>query len=103
MCKYIGGLIHAVCSLVQPQNYDWSTTREIKLVEDGASGDVNDVPLEELREEKLKRAKAWIVRWGLVFTLVIVVIWPVLSLPARKSSPYKSKFILLSYLNLSFD
>ncbi|KAG2282995.1 hypothetical protein Bca4012_051673 [Brassica carinata] len=78
-----GGLIHAVCSLVQPQNYDWSTTREIKLVEDGASGDVNDVPLEELREEKLKRAKAWIVRWGLVFTLVIVVIWPVLSLPAR--------------------
>ncbi|KAG2301806.1 hypothetical protein Bca4012_060151 [Brassica carinata] len=78
-----GGLIHAVCSLVQPQNYDWSTTREIKLVEDGASGDVNDVPLEELREEKLKRAKAWIVRWGLVFTLLIVVIWPVLSLPAR--------------------
>ncbi|CAN6855628.1 unnamed protein product [Brassica oleracea] len=78
-----GGLIHAVCSLVQPQNYDWSTTREIKLVEDGASGDVNDVPLEELSEEKLKRAKAWIVRWGLVFTLVIVVIWPVLSLPAR--------------------
>ncbi|CAH8390301.1 unnamed protein product [Eruca vesicaria subsp. sativa] len=78
-----GGLIHAVCSLVQPQNYDWSTTREIKLVEDGVSGDVNDVPLEELRDEKLKRAKAWIVRWGLVFTLLIVVIWPVLSLPAR--------------------
>ncbi|KAJ0242573.1 Urea-proton symporter DUR3 [Hirschfeldia incana] len=78
-----GGLIHAVCSLIQPQNYDWSTTREIKLVEDGVSGDVNDVPLEELREEKLKRAKAWIVRWGLVFTLLIVVIWPVLSLPAR--------------------
>ncbi|KAJ4888703.1 Urea-proton symporter DUR3 [Raphanus sativus] len=78
-----GGLIHAVCSVVQPQNYDWSTTREIKLVEDGASGDVNDVPLEELRDEKLKRAKAWIVRWGLVFTLLIVIIWPVLSLPAR--------------------
>ncbi|KAF8117253.1 hypothetical protein N665_0012s0253 [Sinapis alba] len=78
-----GGLIHAVCSLVKPQNYDWSTTKEIKLVEDGASGDVNDVPMEELREEKLRRAKAWIVRWGIVFTLLIVVIWPLLSLPAR--------------------
>ncbi|CAN7028132.1 unnamed protein product [Brassica oleracea var. botrytis] len=78
-----GGLIHAVCSLVQPQNYDWSTTREIKVVEAEAPGDGINVPVEELKEEKLRRAKAWIVKWGLVFTLLIVVIWPVLSLPAR--------------------
>ncbi|EOA12996.1 hypothetical protein CARUB_v10025985mg [Capsella rubella] len=78
-----GGLIHAVCSLIRPQNYDWSTTREIKVVEAEASGDDIDVPAEELREEKLRRAKAWIVKWGLVFTLLIVVIWPLLSLPAR--------------------
>ncbi|XP_056850555.1 urea-proton symporter DUR3 isoform X2 [Raphanus sativus] len=78
-----GGLIHAVCSLVQPQNYDWSTTKEIKVVEAEAPGNDIDVPVEELKEEKLRRAKAWIVKWGLVFTLLIVVIWPVLSLPAR--------------------
>ncbi|KAF8084609.1 hypothetical protein N665_0710s0017 [Sinapis alba] len=78
-----GGLVHAVCSLVKPQNYDWSTTREIKVVEAEAPEDVIDVPAEELKEEKLRRAKAWIVKWGLVFTLLIVVIWPLLSLPAR--------------------
>jgi len=81
-----------VCSLVRPQNYDWSTTREIKVVEAYASGDEDvDVPAEELREEKLRRAKAWIVKWGLVFTILIVVIWPVLSLPARKSSHTNEK------------
>ena len=57
-----------------------------------ASGDEDvDVPAEELREEKLRRAKAWIVKWGLVFTILIVVIWPVLSLPARKSSHTNEK------------
>lgn len=56
-------------------------------MEADASGDEEvDVPAEELREEKLRRAKAWIVKWGLVFTVLIVIIWPVLSLPARKSS-----------------
>lgn len=77
-----------MCSLGQPQNYDWSTTREIKVVEAEALGDDIDVPVEELKEEKLRRAKAWIVKWGLVFTLLIVVIWPVLSLPARKYFPH---------------
>lgn len=71
------------------------------MVEAGTSGDDIDVPVEELREEKLRRAKAWIVKWGLVFTLLIVVIWPLLSLPARKSShinEHKALF-LYSYIN----
>ncbi|EFH41508.1 sodium:solute symporter family protein [Arabidopsis lyrata subsp. lyrata] len=87
---YYNGLKHkqrpnlGLFCLLRPQNYDWSTTREIKVVEADASGDEEvDVPAEELREEKLRRAKAWIVKWGLVFTVLIVIIWPVLSLPAR--------------------
>ncbi|CAN1143991.1 Urea-proton symporter DUR3 [Linum perenne] len=76
-----GGAIHGVCSLVWPQNYEWDTTRKITTVEKDESGGLPD---EEFKEEKLKRAKAWIVKWGIAFTLVIVVLWPLLSLPARE-------------------
>ncbi|XP_043697464.1 urea-proton symporter DUR3-like [Telopea speciosissima] len=74
-----GGAIHAVYSLLWPQNYDWESTKQITMVE----RDKTDLPDEEFKEEKLKNAKAWIVKWGIGFTVVIVIMWPVLSLPAR--------------------
>ncbi|KNA22314.1 hypothetical protein SOVF_035540 [Spinacia oleracea] len=73
-----GGAIHAVCSFLWPQNYDWDTTKKISMVEK----DMTEVSSDEFEEEKLRKAKAWIVRWGLVFTAVIVILWPALSLPA---------------------
>ncbi|XP_048430877.1 urea-proton symporter DUR3 [Pyrus x bretschneideri] len=73
-----GGAIHAICSFLSPQNYDWGTTKKITVVEKATS----DLPAEEYKEEKLLRAKAWIVKWGVGFTVVIVLLWPLLSLPA---------------------
>ncbi|KAF9617393.1 hypothetical protein IFM89_036314 [Coptis chinensis] len=73
-----GGAIHAVCSFLWPQNYDWETTKQITMVEKEKS----QLPAEEFREERLMKAKIWIVKWGVGFTLVIVILWPVLSLPA---------------------
>lgn len=75
-----GGAVHAVCSFLWPQNYDWSTTKQITVVEKEKS----ELPAEEFREEKLVRAKSWIVRWGVGFTMLIAVVWPALSLPASK-------------------
>ncbi|XP_050264614.1 urea-proton symporter DUR3-like isoform X1 [Quercus robur] len=72
-----GGAVHAVCSILWPQNYDWDTTKQITVVEKETS----ELPAEEFNEEKLKRAKAWVVKWGIGFTIVIVVLWPLLSLP----------------------
>ncbi|KAL5864162.1 hypothetical protein ACOSQ3_001676 [Xanthoceras sorbifolium] len=77
-----GGAIHAVCSLLWPQNYDWDTTKQITVVEK----ENTELPAEEFQEEKLKKAKAWIVKWGVGFTVVIVILWPLLSLPAGKYS-----------------
>ncbi|KAG9452842.1 hypothetical protein H6P81_005746 [Aristolochia fimbriata] len=77
-----GGLVHAVCSFIWPQNYDWETTKKITVVEKEKS----ELPGEEFKEEKLTRAKTWIVKWGVGFTAVIVVLWPVLSLPAGQFS-----------------
>ncbi|KAK4792733.1 hypothetical protein SAY86_023168 [Trapa natans] len=75
----VGGAVHAACSMVSPQNYDWETTKEIKMVEK----DQTELPEEEFKEEKLVHAKHWIIRWGVGFTFLIVVLWPVMSLPAK--------------------
>lgn len=73
-----GGAVHAICSILWPQNYDWGTTRQITVVEKEKS----EQPAEEFNEQKLMRAKAWIVKWGVGFTVLIVILWPLLSLPA---------------------
>jgi len=79
----LGGAVHAACSLAWPQHYDWESSRQITTVESvAADGEL----AEELKEERLVHAKRWIVRWGVAFTAVIVVLWPVLSLPAGRYS-----------------
>ncbi|XP_020093969.1 urea-proton symporter DUR3 isoform X1 [Ananas comosus] len=77
-----GGFVHAVCSFLSPQDYDWETTKQITMVEKIHT----HVPDEEFKEEKLLRAKIWIIKWGVAFTAIIGILWPVLSLPARKFS-----------------
>ncbi|KAE8716755.1 Urea-proton symporter DUR3 [Hibiscus syriacus] len=73
-----GGAIHGVCSLLWPQNYTWDTTRQITMVEKEAT----ELHEEEFKEEKLKKAKSWIVKWGVGLTIVIVILWPLLTIPA---------------------
>lgn len=73
-----GGVVHFVCSVLRPQNYEWDTTKQITMVEKEKS----ELPVEELKEEKLLKAKVWILKWGVGFTFVIAILWPLLSLPA---------------------
>ncbi|XP_078182719.1 urea-proton symporter DUR3-like [Carex rostrata] len=82
MSILVGGLVHAVFSFWQPQNYDWETTKQITTVDTVKE----HLPDEEFKEEKLVKAKWWIVKWGVGFTIVIVILWPVLSLPAKRFS-----------------
>lgn len=74
-----GGAIHAVFSFLKPQNYDWETTKSLTTVEVEKS----DVPSEEFSDERLRNAKSWILKWGVGFAIVIVIVWPVMSLPAK--------------------
>lgn len=87
-----GGAIHAVCSFLKPQDYDWESTRQITVVEKEKSG----IAVDEYKEEKLIAAKRWIIKWGVGFTFVIVILWPVLSLPASK---FTFSLFWLSQLN----
>ncbi|KAH7414602.1 hypothetical protein KP509_14G001500 [Ceratopteris richardii] len=75
----VGGAVHLIWSFLEPQNYNWESTRGLRTVEEDASS----VPLGEFSNEKLGRAKVWILKWGIGFTCMIVVLWPALSLPAR--------------------
>jgi Na+/proline symporter len=54
-----GGAVHAICSILWPQNYDWGTTKQITVVEKEKS----EQPAEEFNEQKLMRAKACMVCW----------------------------------------
>jgi Na+/proline symporter len=76
------GLIHYVYSkFIDPQNYDFSLLNDqISLVE---KDDTRGLTADEQDATMLLRAERWIVRRGYVLSLVLVVIWPLLSIPAR--------------------
>jgi len=74
------GLIHYVYSkVIDPQNYDFAELdTHITLVEE----DLRGLTDEEKDPVALRRAERWITRRGYVLTMVLIIIWPVLSVPA---------------------
>merc|ERR1719463_670310 len=72
------GIIHALFSLAKPQNYDFITMKEIKMLEDDQRG----LAPEDFKEEFLNESSAWVKKWGWGFTITMVIIWPILTIPA---------------------
>ena len=72
------GLIHAIFSFINPQNYDFESMGKIEMLEQDMSG-LDD---QDYTPEFLDAAKWWIQKWGWGFTILMVLIWPLLSLPA---------------------
>lgn len=74
------GLIHYVYSkFVDPQDYDFSELdSKILLVEEDTRG----LTASDKDPKMLARAERWIVRRGWVLTFILIIIWPVLSVPA---------------------
>merc|ERR1712232_193511 len=72
------GIIHVLFSLAKPQNYDFESMKAIPMLEDDQRG----IAGEDFSEEFLNKASAWIQKWGWGFTIIMVVVWPLLSLPA---------------------
>merc|ERR1712127_52746 len=64
---------------IDPQDFDFSTLDDkITLVEEDKRG----LGASEQDAVMLRRAERWIKRRGYVLTLVLIVIWPILSIPA---------------------
>lgn len=75
------GLIHYVYSkFIDPQDYDFAELdTHITLVEED---DTRGLTAEDKDPHKLAKSERWIKRRGYVLTLVLIIIWPVLSTPA---------------------
>jgi len=75
------GLIHYVYSkFIDKTTYDFKELdKNINLVENDTSG-LTDA---EKDPDALRRASRWITRRGWALTIILVILWPLLSIPAR--------------------
>lgn len=71
------GLICTICSLVSPQNFDWKGFEVIKLIEEVKT----DIPEWESSDEFLLKARAWIIKYGWGYTVLLIFAWPMACLP----------------------
>merc|ERR1712045_612351 len=90
------GIIHFVWSMMYPQA-DFSFAEldsKIKLVEEE---DTSGLTAEDKDPVMLEKSKKWIVWRGWVLTIVLVVIWPILSIPAGVfSKDYFAMWVLIA-------
>lgn len=88
------GLIHFVYSMIFPQDFDFEELdANIKLVEEDESG----LTAEDKDPEMLAESYKWITTRGWILTIVLVIIWPLLSIPAGKfTKDYFAFWVLLS-------
>lgn len=87
-------VICVVVSLIKPDDCDWSATRSIALIEDD-----KNAHLSEETEEDLKRASKIIGWTAILLTFVLVVAWPVLTIPAKAfNKGYFTFWVVLSFI-----
>lgn len=89
------GFIHYVYSkFIDPQEYDFSTLdANIHLVEQDTAGLTDDI----LDKDEIRRSKRWIVRRGYLLTFVLIIVWPILSIPAQVfTESYFAFWVLVS-------
>lgn len=88
------GLIHFVYSMIFPQDFDFEELdANIKLVEEDDSG----LTAEDKDPEMLAESYKWITTRGWILTIVLVIIWPLLSIPAGKfTKDYFAFWVLIS-------
>jgi SSS family transporter len=73
------GTIHIIWSLIAPQNYDFKEmAAAITLIDDK----LPEYDEAEQNELLTGHAKRWITMWGGLFTVIMIIVWPVLSIPA---------------------
>lgn len=88
------GVICTVISLIRPDDCDWSSTRAIALIEDDPSAE-----LDKATEEELARATKIISAWGIGTTLVLILVWPLLTLPFKNySKGYFTFTVVLAFI-----
>jgi len=94
---FSSAIIHwAYSKFIDPTEYDFSELdKNITLVEQDLSG----LEAEQQDPVALDKAYKWITRRGYLLTLVLIVVWPLLSIPAGKfTKDYFAFWVLVSIL-----
>lgn len=89
------GIIHYIYSkFIDPQTFDFATLdANIHLVEQDLSG----LGAEQQDKDELRRAKRWITRRGYLLTFILIIVWPLLSIPAQVfTKDYFAFWVLVS-------
>ena len=89
------GLIHYVYSkFIDPADFDFATLdANIHLVEQDLLG----LGVKQQDKTELRRAKRWITCHGYLLTFVLILVWPLLSIPAQVfSKDYFAFWVLVS-------
>jgi len=83
-----------VVSLFKPDNCDWSATKAIPLLDEDPAA-----TLSPHAEAEIDRAMKMISAWGIGLALILVVAWPLLTLPATVfSKGYFTFWVILSII-----
>lgn len=91
------GFICTVISIMKPQLTDWSETKKIDMLEEDPNAHLAKQGEDSL--EAMNQAFTWTVKYGSLGTFVLIVVWPLLSLPAMEfSKGYFTFWVLLSIL-----
>mmetsp|Transcript_15402 Transcript_15402/g.23477 ORF Transcript_15402/g.23477 Transcript_15402/m.23477 type:complete len:546 (+) Transcript_15402:473-2110(+) len=88
------GFIHFVYSKMFPQEFDFADLdKNITLVENDMSG----LGEEEQDPVELEKAYKWITRRGYLLTFILIIVWPILSIPAGVfTKPYFAFWVLVA-------
>eukprot|EP00871_Galdieria_phlegrea_P004611 jgi/Galph1/5150/GphlegSOOS_G3780.1 len=92
----ISGIICVVAAIWRPQNFDWKRLQDIQVVE--KDEEVSRLETPQL-QERLRKARLWTYAFAFGFTILIVILWPVLSIPAGVfSKGYFTFWVVLSLI-----
>jgi len=97
----LSGAIHIIYSVcIDPQDYDFTQLdKEIILDEDDRRG----LTEADMDHAVLKEAEQWIRRRGNVMTVVLIILWPLLSVPADVFSESHFAFWVLIAIAWGFE
>jgi hypothetical protein len=95
----MGLIITVVWSLIAPEDYDFVSMRHIKMLDESEEGDLGFTKEGPDSPEAMQKAFSFVLRWGLVLALILIPVWPLLTLPAGVfSKGYFTFWIVLSLI-----
>ncbi|KAL3150999.1 hypothetical protein ABBQ38_012872 [Trebouxia sp. C0009 RCD-2024] len=95
----MGGLICMITSLIFPEDYDFVSMKEIRLLDDNFDSDMGFTKEGADSLEAMHKALKFILIWGGLLAIILIPIWPLLALAAGTfSQGYFTFWVILSLI-----